>query len=566
MPECKNALAEQTILKEIYTIHSVISSDSYGITYLAEDDQQQKLRIREFFPCCMVSRDERMQMQADTDILKIKEQFQNTAQVLQNTDIRHIPRVMDVFEENQTCYCVFLSNGEVSLQEKEIVITPAYLRSLGLLFCEAYCDLHKASLFYGTLSSSDVLLDDCGHLYLVPDRLFETSHQGIASAENDLHCMSVLIQSYLQGLGEGYEEVGESPAHNVLKSVLSYRYSDAQQLSDALICASGRVTPPVVSRFSIRKILAGCFCFLVLVMGVLACIRIASMPRTLSWYIEHDKIESGIISVWVPIDEGADIDRTQRMYQRLTQGFEKKYPGFGVELFLFADHSFDSALANYLTDAQESPVVFMNTECSDVLSLAADLSTLTSALQASYICDMTAFSNVLPLGCSFPAAYYHKTNQIPEGETLLYQSIAESIPHDASVLSVYTGNQTGSFSEFLTGNLESCLASTAYLAQIEQNGEASGSVGVYPVLDGEQYPIIYEMPCVMNLQAEENAQLIGMLWLQYLLTEEAQTILFSENYGVLPLHKDVLTYTARQHDALKQLPELVSGTDSDLSE
>ncbi len=561
MPENKNALAEQTILKENYTIHSVIASDSHGITYLAEDAQKRQFRIREFFPCCLVTRAEELQMQADGEIDELKEQFRATAQILQNTIIRHMPCAIDYFEENQTCYCVFPWNEALSLQEKGITITPAYLRSLGLLLCEFYDDLHNASLFYGTLSSSDVLFDQYGHMHLIPDRLFASSYQSVSSIQNDLHCMSAFLLQYLQALGEDYEEVGESPSYDVLKNALSYCYPDAQQMSEALLCTSGTVKPPVTSQFSLQKLLAAAFCTLVLVVGVFFCIHIASAPHTLTWYIEHNKIEKGVISVWVPIDEDADIGRTQKMYQRLTEGFEKKNPGYGVELFLFADQSFSDALANYQANAEGNPVVFMNAAQSDVLSLATDITPLTSALQPNYLCDLSAFTDVLSLGCSFPVAYYHKTQQLPEGETLLYQSIAEQILHDASVLSVFASENTGSYSDFQSGNLESLLASTAYLAEIERNAALSGSVAVYPVLDGEQYPIMYEMPCVINIQAGENEQLIGMLWLQYLMTEEAQTILFSENYGILPLHKEVFAYTARQHDALKQLPDLIGSTD-----
>jgi ABC-type Fe3+ transport system substrate-binding protein len=41
-----------------------------------------------------------------------------------------------------------------------------------------------------------------------------------------------------------------------------------------------------------------------------------------------------------------------------------------------------------------------------------------------------------------------------------------------------------------------------------------------------------------------------MLWIQYLLTEEAQQIMFAEYYSALPIHDAVFAQTIENHDAL----------------
>ena len=47
-----------------------------------------------------------------------------------------------------------------------------------------------------------------------------------------------------------------------------------------------------------------------------------------------------------------------------------------------------------------------------------------------------------------------------------------------------------------------------------------------------------------------------MLWLQYLLTEEAQQILFVENYSDLPLHRSAFKSAVNAHSSMAPLKEV----------
>ena len=48
-----------------------------------------------------------------------------------------------------------------------------------------------------------------------------------------------------------------------------------------------------------------------------------------------------------------------------------------------------------------------------------------------------------------------------------------------------------------------------------------------------------------------------MLWLGYLLTEEAQEIMYTEHFGDLPLHRDAFKDTIKTHSALKPVESIL---------
>ena len=49
-----------------------------------------------------------------------------------------------------------------------------------------------------------------------------------------------------------------------------------------------------------------------------------------------------------------------------------------------------------------------------------------------------------------------------------------------------------------------------------------------------------------------------MLWIEYLLSEEAQMILFAEHYGDLPLHESAFDTAVSQHQEFRILEAVKS--------
>ncbi len=556
-----HCLPAQTVLKERYRLLSVAAFDSGGITYRAEDvTDGAQLRIRECFPRHLAERDgTALSSEQPGELEQLQERFRAAAQLLEQHAVRHLPALTEWFPENGTLYCVFPWTEGTSLEDTQLVLTPTYLRSLGLELCECYADLLGGGCSYGVLTASDIVFDGQGHMSLNPDRLLDPFLPVEPDPAGELHRLTAFLNGCLSRQDDQWES---SPELQQLREALSYTYPDVPSLYRSLLCVSGTVKPPASGRCSRRTAVLCLFCLLVLAAAVILSVQICRRPRSLASLVAGEAVTPDVISVWVPLEEDADEQQVMEMYQRLTSGFEKKYPGFGIQLMLFADGSFGEALAAE-ENSLPQPAVLMDTDAPEVLALAADLSQLTNSLEDCYLADMTGFSVSLPLGCSLPAVYYHTyAGEAPEASVIAAESLPADVLCDASAAAWLAESglpfREGAFSEFLKDGSKPILASTACLSQVQQQPEASGAVRMLPVTAEGTSPLLYEMPCSVNANADRNSRLIGMLWLQYLLTEEAQTILFAENgaVGILPLHRDAFAYTVEQHSDLAVIGEL----------
>ncbi|MDE5564655.1 MAG: hypothetical protein K2I93_05830, partial [Oscillospiraceae bacterium] len=279
----------------------------------------------------------------------------------------------------------------------------------------------------------------------------------------------------------------------------------------------------------------------------------------LSEGIQNGSIHPEVISVWLPLDENADENEVIAMYERLAAGFEQQNPGCGVNVRIYADDSFTETLS-LLDKAEEVPVVFMDTQDAVVQAHAADISSLTAALEDVYTADLTQFDTAVPLGCSVPVlfynAHYSSSLQTMDADTILFDSLPANTVFDISATEFVTTQDaaqkpTAQFQDFLQDGHYPVLASSSCMAQAEHSGISSGVVHMMPVVADGSVSVQYEMYCTVNQDATPNSQRVGMLWLRYLLTEEAQQILFVEHYSDLPLHKAVLPHTLENHKALQ---------------
>lgn len=75
-----------------------------------------------------------------------------------------------------------------------------------------------------------------------------------------------------------------------------------------------------------------------------------------------------------------------------------------------------------------------------------------------------------------------------------------------------------------------------------------------PVQNPDGWAFDYGNFCVVNPDSQH--QEIAALWVEYLLSEEAQTILFAEHYGELPLHKQAFHRAVDQHQEFYALKEI----------
>lgn len=557
-------LPEGTVLHETYQILETLHADSCGISYLAkEKETETRYCVRECFPHLLAERKELTVTWEDSEAFeKAKQRFFDIKELLSARKPPHLAEVLDFFEENGTMYCVTAYHELTSLAETALPMTPAYVRSLGIGLCDTYIAL-KGLLCCGVLTKESLCFDAQGGLFLSMDRIFEVNANQNADSFSDVHALTAFLTDRMRECEEKPEQ-SESPSMPVLQEVLRHSYQDPALLKAALICEEGAVKQPKPVRPGRRPVLFAAACIIFLSLGIFAAGQVYRSKASLRSAVSFGTIKPDVITVWAPLEEGTDEEAAIAAYDRLTMGFEEKYPGYGVTITLFAGESFEEALQFH---SAAPPVVFMDSQDEAVVDMAADLSLLTRSLHDTYLADMEGFGTGVPLGCSLPALYWniHSGEEIA-GETIAYEEIPPTIVYDQSVsdfiLQMDDGRKASEFGIFLENGSQPILAGTDRMTAVRRDAAASGAVQMLPVSVNGSYPLQYEMYCSINRDADINSQRIGMLWLQYLLTEEAQEVLFSYRSGMFPIHRGAFSEVTAQHSEFEVFETLMQDFDS----
>lgn len=540
-----------------WQIAGIAVQEQDTICYDAKSADDAVCRVLEYLPADLADRcEDGLTIKGNKLFAEYKKRFLTAGKLLCTEKIPHLPEMLSCTEDHGTACAFHTWQDGLTLTEVSFPRTAAYIRSLGIALCETYIALHRTGLLYGRLTAAHLRIQPDGTFFLNPAPILLTAVKDTFDRTDDMH----ILTSFLSGLLSGVDSDDKDDADAaILRNVLQYGYQDAVLLQKALICETNTVEKPRTSYSSKKPILRAILCTAFLAASAFAAFRIGRDHLPLHVCQKLGLIRSDVISVWMPMDPALDETQTQAMYQKLTTGFERKYPGFGVNLMIYADESFLDTLN------EEQPVVFMNTNAEPVQNLAMDLTMLTDSLEDSYLADMSGFTKMIPLGCSLPVIWYHTDLcDAPESD----YSAAEEMPYDSSAVQFVQRFGEADYTEAVFADFleerenQPILASTRCLIEAEQSALYSGAVQMIPVSVDGSYPLQYEMYCSINDAADWNSERIAMLWIQYLLTEEAQHIMFAEYYSALPMHEYVLQQTIENHDALGFITDIQQEIDT----
>ncbi|MBR1554302.1 MAG: hypothetical protein IJ644_02785 [Oscillospiraceae bacterium] len=261
----------------------------------------------------------------------------------------------------------------------------------------------------------------------------------------------------------------------------------------------------------------------------------------------HQKLALGlvkpdVISVSMPLPENMTDAGTT--FERLTSGFEKQYPSFGIALKLYADSS----------EIPEDSDMYLDYQNPEFQS--ADISEIYRELDMQeYITDFSGSASAVPLSFSVPVIYYDMADMN------LFQQLAgkDSIELTNLPETTFRGAVSEEYFQKFLENPECPVFDTSFrMYQAEQNPASSGRIHLLPVTENGSYQKVFHNLCKISSQSEKNKQYIAMLWIEYLLSEEAQTILFAEHYGDLPLHESAFDTAVHQHQEYRILEDVKS--------
>lgn len=504
--------------------------------------------VREFCPAGICTREGKTLVPAENPRASMQfeqglEEFRCIAKGL--SAIPHIPSVQALFSEHNTAYTVTTHVAGMRLFEAAPLLTETYAQSLGLMLCDTFAALHQNGIYFGTIREEDLRFLPGGGLSVSSGHL---SLEG--SASNDLRGLTSFLLSMLP------IERAENHTAKALDARLRQSYRDAGALRAALL--GKKVSRHPVASGGLRGAVCLVFCVAALSGAVLGIRHALNTQQPLTRALKHGKIQPETISVWMPMRSGADEAALTAMYERLAKGFERQNPGCGVEIRIYADGSFENAL-QLVEKGADAPAVYMDTQDPLVLAQAADLSALTNVMQDVYLADLNGFGNSLPLGCSIPALYYNvSVSDAIDSTSIDFHDLPDGTLYDLSAQDFLEAQAEGQapadyFEDFLLHADAPVLASSSCMAEAELSSLSAGAVQMIPVSVDGTFPVQYELYCSVSDKVSENSRNVGMLWLQYLLTEEAQQILFVENYGDLPLHQNVFQSAVSIHRGMTSL-------------
>ena len=285
-------------------------------------------------------------------------------------------------------------------------------------------------------------------------------------------------------------------------------------------------------------------CLAVLLASIWAVWMLISQKLTLHQRFALGLVRPDVISVSMPLPGSMSETDAQNTFEKLTAGFEKQYPGFGIDFKIYTDAS----------AMPEDSDMYLNGE--DALPESADLSEICQEIDMqNYLTDFSAIKQGIPLSFSIPVLYYDMADmnlfqQLAGKDSIELKNLPETAFRD-SVDDAF-------FQEFLNHPEYPVLDNSARICQAEQNPASSGRIHMIPVTINGGYRKIYHNFCEVSAQSDKNKQNIAMLWIEYLLSEEAQTILFAEHYGELPLHESAFDTAVSQHREFRRLEILKS--------
>ena len=274
-------------------------------------------------------------------------------------------------------------------------------------------------------------------------------------------------------------------------------------------------------------------------------LNVCTVPVLLNRLSLHQKlklklIQPDVISVSMPLPDNMSATEVQETFEILTSGFETQYPDFGIELKIYENPEEISDISDmYINYRPEIQTV-------DISEIARELS------QDNYFLSFSEFHEAVPLSFGISVLYYDMS------DITLFQKLSgmktitpEQFPED-----VVTDTEPAAFQAFLENPKHPVIFPLSGMQKAEQNPHSSGRVHMMPVLYQNQPEVYHSNFCYINSASSRNHQKIAMLWTEYLLSGEAQNILFAEHYGDLPVHRQAFDKAVSQHQEYYALQEI----------
>lgn len=578
-------MPEGAMLEKRYVIEDVLGFGGFGITYSAWDKKlEMRVAIKEYYPSSLVNRiqgsnrveifSEKKREEYEKGLTRFLGEAQNMAKF---SGKKNIVSVYNYFKENGTAYLVMEYLDGVSLKEythqhgeklpyaQVIEITLSVLAALKIL--------HKSHIIHRDISPDNIFMCNDGTVKLIDFGAARFANEtdeaktlsvilkpGFAPPEQyrskgkqgpwtDIYALGATMYRVVTGvvpeesvnrkvqdtLKEPCEYVQDLPNYfnNILMKMLALqpqlRFQNVEDLESRLL-RKKNVASVKTELFRRRA---------------LRVVTVLLLLGTITWfgakeyeYIQAERkkatLEKCSISVWIQTEDSEDLQAAKEKFADAISDFTTTYPMVTVNIETVKESEYGSKIQEAAV-RNTLPTVFEVSEFPDEYEqYMADL---------TYTCEMLDAEN-----------YVFEDAVKPVNNTIKKLPTAFSIPI------IYRNTQLKNETN-LENDLNSFIneKSGIYIGTFEDYQEIQTEIaGRYELAlpDNEELPVEFIHTWSVSSRATTAQQNAGIRLLYYLLSEQAQDILYVQGEDGFPIYTDMLELYISIYPEMSILDEL----------
>lgn len=552
-----------------YMIGTVIGFGGFGVVYKAWDEKLDiMVAVKEYFPAAIVTRtpgEKRVVPLGKSE--KIKEYKRNLDLFIEEAKSTakfsshpNIINVFNFFEENGTAYMVMeylegMTLKEYLKEQPEERLDVNTTINILLSIISALKEVHKSGILHRDISpdnifictNNNIKLIDFGAAKFSDDELEKTREivlkpgyappeqyqsKSIQAPWTDIYALAATMYRAITGvvpdestnraeedkLLRPKELVPEIPDYidAVLMRGMSvtpeFRFKNVQEFEDAILNKRVMRTEAEQRRFLLRR-------RLISVAVVVLCIGLFGL-HTWRDYESLKVLSKTTITVWMPV-YNEENEEAEAKFSGMTEEFQNDYKQVKVKVEYIPAEEYQSRLEEAFQE-RNAPTVFDGSYLTqDTMKNAASLKDVMKSISKSNYYFLNNYKKYFPEQKQMPLGFVAPLNY----GNLIYmdEGTLKGKKNDLEkFLDLKTTFYVGGSDEYL--DIQSALG---------------GRYAVMPVLDGEVDGYFTDIWSVNNAGNEAQKK-AGVRLIFYFLGENAQSTLYVENAGGLPLNKNIL--------------------------
>lgn len=562
-----------SVLADRYIVGTALGYGGFGITYKAWDSKLETIvAIKEYYPTSLVNRipgeqyvslySPKSKNEFSNGLKRFMDEARNTALFSKHMNIVH---VYDFFECNGTAYIVmeYLDgcNLKMYLEERGGTIDIDDTINILISVIEALKAVHEKGFLHRDISPDNIFICNNGVVKLIdfgaarfsegaeekgltivlkpgyapPEQYESRSKQG---PWTDIYALGATMYRAITGVipdessNRKIEDIVQSPKElnpdipdyidvSIMVAMAitpELRFQNVQQFEDAILNKRKVISieADLKRRKRRRKITISAVVLLLLAAGGIT----LGVYRTKKMKAE---LVDATLSVWVMVDDGRTSEEEQAIFEASQQVFQEDFPQIEFEVEYIEESEYETRLENACQEGT-LPNLFESTDASEeVLSHTADVSDVLDLIDVKNYYFLNQYRDCFPDGSRMPTSYliplrYTNTVLQDEGNTDITYDINSFIQKEAA--------------EYI-GSSEDYYELTNY-----DNG-LNGQLAVSAV-DEDGAPIFCNTWSVSS-DSDMAEELAAERFISYLLNDQNQDTYYVQNYGALPLNKNVMS-------------------------